>query len=365
MTASANDSLPRSSDDPLAVLGAQLYFDTSLSLHRNQSCATCHNPTQGFIDDRANGVEGMASLGSDNKSLGDRNTPTAAYAALTPVFQFVNGEYKGGLFHDGRANTLADQAAGPPLNPIEMGLVDKQMLVDRLSEKQTYIDTFKKLFGADVFNDASQVYQGMSNAIMAFEQTNLFMPFDSKYDRYLRGEVKLTKEEELGKVLFFSEQFTNCNQCHQLSRSPIYAKETFTNYQYHNIGVPENKALRAVTGVTAKDMGLFHNPQINQASAKGKFKVPTLRNVAITGPYMHNGVFQDLTTVIQFYDKYNNPVRKLNPETGKPWAQPEIAANLDLKNLEKGPALDDRRVNALVAFLKTLTDQRYETLLVK
>ncbi|TBR38082.1 methylamine utilization protein MauG [Marinomonas agarivorans] len=361
MASFAADTLPRNSDEPLAMLGSQLYFDKNLSINRNQSCATCHNPAKGFVDDRDNGVNGMASLGSDGKSIGDRNAPTAAYAAFTPVFHLKKGEYVGGMFHDGRANTLADQAAGPPLNPAEMGLTSKQLFVDRIKENPAYVIAFQKEFGAKILADSEKAYEAMSQAIMAFEQTDLFMPFDSKYDRYLRGEVKLSQEEELGKTLFFSEQFTNCNECHQLSRSPIYNKETFTNYQYRNIGVPENVELRQKNGVAGKDFGLLNNPAVDEATAKGKFKVPSLRNIAVTGPYMHNGVFQNLTTVIHFYDKYNNPNRKLNPETGRAWAAPEVVENLDLATLEKGPALDERRVNALVAFLKTLTDKRYES----
>ncbi|WP_346433223.1 hypothetical protein [Marinomonas rhodophyticola] len=128
--------------------------------------------------------------------------------------------------------------------------------------------------------------------------------------------------------------------------------------------MPANPALMAFNG-NKKDLGLLDNPMIDDPKQAGKFKVPSLRNVAVTGPYMHNGVFKDLRTVVLFYDKYNNPMRKLNPETGEPWAEPEVAENIDLVSLEKGPALPDQRVDAIVAFLKTLTDQRYEPLLEK
>ena len=358
---SKQPSLPLASNDPLAVLGGQLYFDKNLSLNRNQSCATCHNPAKGFIDDRDNGVSSMVSLGSDNVSLGDRNTPTAAYAALSPLFsKNAEGKYIGGQFHDGRASSLAQQAAGPPLNPGGMALISEQQVLDRINESAQYQAQFTALFNEQVLSDAGVAYQAMSDAIMAFEQTELFMPFDSKYDRYLRGEVAFTDQEELGRTLFFSQQFTNCNQCHQLNSSPFYATESFTDFSYHNIGVPENKALRAVNGVTAIDFGLFNNPEASFESEQGKFKVPTLRNVAVTGPYMHNGIFQDLKTVVLFYDKYNNVTRTNNPETGELWGQPEVGINLATE-LTDGPALPDKRVDAIVAFLKTLTDARYES----
>ncbi|WP_242603195.1 cytochrome c peroxidase [Marinomonas sp. MED121] len=356
-------SLPVATDDPKAILGSQLYFDVNLSLNRNQSCATCHNPAKGFIDDRDNGVSGMASLGSDQVSIGDRNTPTAAYAALSPLFsKKQDGSYIGGQFHDGRASSLADQAAGPPLNPGEMAMLSKDQVLQRINENAFYKTQFAALFGEEVLVNSETAYQGMSDAIMAFEQTELFMPFDSKYDRYLRGEVAFNDQEELGRTLFFSEQFTNCNQCHQLNSSPFYATETFTDFTYHNIGVPENLALRKINGVTEKDLGLFANPDVNGQSEQGKFKVPSLRNVAVTGPYMHNGVFQDLRTVVLFYDKYNNVTRKVNPESGTNWLDPEVTQNL-APELTDGPALDDQRIDAIVAFLKTLTDERYEALI--
>jgi len=168
-------------------------------------------------------------------------------------------------------------------------------------------------------------------------------------------------------TLFFSQQFTNCHLCHQLQPRPAQAEETFSNYEYHNIGVPVNTALRRLNGLaeTHVDHGLLEHPAIDDAAQAGKFKTPTLRNVAVTAPYMHNGVFKDLRTVVLFYNKYNSKSskRQINPETGEQWAPPEVAENLSLEELEHGPALDNRRIDALVAFMKTLTDQRYEHLL--
>lgn len=348
------------------LLGQQLFFDTNLSKQRTQSCATCHAPDKGFTDHRGQGVAAAASLGDDGKSLGDRNAPSAAYAALTPPFyQNKDGHYVGGQFWDGRANTLADQAAGPPLNPVEMGMPDKASIIARLQENLTYQAQFKTLYGQDIFTTPDTAYAAMTDAIAAFEATDFFAPFDSKYDRYLRGEYELTSQEELGRTLFFSEQFTNCNQCHQLRPTPGSKDETFSNYEYHNIGVPENTALRAINGATVKDYGLFNHPAITDEAQKGKFKTPTLRNIAVTGPYMHNGVFKDLRTVVLFYNKYNSrsEKRQINPETGQRFAPPEVPENLSLVELEHGPALTDKRIDALVAFLKTLTDQKYEHLL--
>ena len=351
-----------------AQLGQQLFFDTRLSANRSESCASCHAPQAGFAYPRNNAAQGAVSLGDDGHSLGDRNAPTASYAMFSPDFQLTDeGVYKGGQFHDGRAKDLQEQAGGPPTNPIEMGMPSTAALMARLQEIPLYRKNFTALYGADIFAQPDQAYKAMTDSIAAFERTEEFAPFDSKYDRFLRGEYQLSPEEELGRTLFFSQQFTNCNQCHQLKASPRAKGETFSNYEYHNIGVPVNSVARAVNGVSPEyiDRGLLDNPAVSDPAQAGKFKVPTLRNVAITGPYMHNGVFKDLRTVVLFYNKYNSRsrARQINPETGETWQAPEVDQNISLKELESGPALTDQRIDALVAFMKTLTDKRYEALL--
>lgn len=353
-----------------AELGKALFFDPNLSKNRTQACATCHNPANAFTDPRETAVGRAVSLGDDGTSLGDRNTPTAAYAKFAPKFQRLkDGRYVGGQFLDGREPDLAGQAGGPPLNPIEMGMPDKASVVKRLWEYPPYVTAFAKLFGPKVTDDTDAAYAAMTQAIAAFEQTEEFAPFDSKYDRFLKGEAKLTDQEELGRLLFFSQQFTNCNQCHQLHAVQPAKGETFTNYQFHNIGIPVNTAVRQANGSKPGriDHGLLDNPAVTDKAQDGKFKVPTLRNVAVTGPYMHNGVFKDLRTTVLFYNRYNtkDPERLINPETGKPFRAPEVPATLSVKELTHGPALDDKRIDALVAFMKTLTDRRYEALLEK
>ncbi|WP_298376289.1 cytochrome c peroxidase [Azospirillum sp.] len=352
-------------------LGEFLFFDTSLSFNNSQACANCHNPMAGFADPRDGGVGGAASVGADGRSIGDRNAPTASYARFSPPFSITsNGKAVGGQFHDGRAADLKAQAGGPPLNPGEMGMTSKAQVLERLKENPSYARAFVALYGAGVLDDAERAYDAMTDALGRYEQTDFFAPFDSKYDRHLRGDYRMTAEEELGMTLFFSTQFTNCNLCHQLKPMPASNGETFTKYEHHNIGVPVNERLRASNGKGVRhiDHGLQENPASARAKARnGLFKTPTLRNVAVTGPYMHNGVFANLDTVIRFYNSYNSqaPKAAINPETGKPWGKPEVAVNLSRKELETGPALDERRIQALVAFLKTLTDARYEHLIPK
>ena len=202
----------------------------------------------------------------------------------------------------------------------------------------------------------------MTKAIASFERSDEFSTFDSKYDRYLKGEYDLTPLEDLGMSIFFSNNNNSCASCHVL-KGEGKTGETFTNYEFHNIGVPVNKELRVKNGVNEKDLGLAANPNIkNKDENLGKYKTPTLRNVAVTAPYMHNGVFKDLRTVVEFYDKYNNKERTLNPETNLPWDEPEHKDTISLKEL-KANAQTDKKIDALVAFMKLLTDKRYEHLI--
>jgi cytochrome c peroxidase len=348
-------------------LGEALFSDTNLSKNRTMACSTCHMPDMGLTDHRKNDAGMAVSRGDEGKSLGDREAPSAAYAAFNPPFHRDDeGNYVGGNFWDGRASTLEDQAGGPPLNPVEMGMTDKASVEARIRENKDYVAAFKAFYGDSVFDKEGDAYAALTKAIASYERTPALSTFDSRYDRYLKGEVKFTDQEELGRTLFFSTQFASCSQCHDL-KGPDgrFESSTFTSYKYFNIGVPENAAVRKLNGKqeTYVDTGLGQNPLIKEDPKQiGKFKVPTLRNVAVTGPYMHNGVFKDLRTVILFYNKYNSKKksRQINPETGQRWADPEVKDNLALEKLQVGPGMDDKRVDALVAFLKTLTDKRYE-----
>ncbi len=343
-----------------AALGAMLFSDPDLSIGRNQSCATCHDPAHGFADPRKNAANGAVSVGSEGRAHGVRNAPTVSYAAFAPRFHTDDqGRYVGGQFLDGRADTLEAQAGGPLLNPLEMAMPDQASVVARLKEKPAYVEAFGRLFGPGTLASDTRAFAALTEALAAYERSAEVSPFDSKYDRSLRGEYTMTDQEELGRVLFFSTQFTNCHLCHQIEPQGSRA-EIFSNYRFHNIGVPANPDLRVPA-----DHGLRAGRHLKDRRQDGRFKVPTLRNVAVTGPYMHNGVFRDLRTVILFYNSYvtKSDARRINPETGRPFAPAEIGGTLSRAELLDAPALDDRRIDALVAFLNTLTDARYEPLL--
>jgi len=360
-------SLVTAAADDLTNLGRSLFFDTNLSVDRNQACASCHEPGFAFADGRDNGTFGAVSLGGDGVSIGDRNAPSIVYANQIPEFhRNNNSEYVGGFFLDGRSPTMADQAGKPLLDPAEMRMPDKKSVVDRIRENPSYVDALTALFGDEILADDNQTFSAMIESIVAFEHSDLFAPFDSKYDRFIRGEYEMTRDEEVGRLLFFS-QLVNCHACHLLDTREKTAREIFSNHKYHNIGVPVNVIVRGKNGLgeAHRDLGLLENEQVDDSAQAGKFRVPSLRNVAVTGPYMHNGVFAELRTAILFYDKYlvGNRASDINPETGVRWRGPEVAENIDFTLLQRGQPITAVSAASLEAFLRTLTDARYESLL--
>lgn len=352
--------LPIQADASLVEFGRALFFDPELSATRNQSCASCHDPQTGFADSRRVAADGAVSIGDDGRSRGTRNTPAIAYAALVPPFERDKDGYIGGLFLDGRAGSLEAQAAEPFVNPLEMAMPDPQAVVDRVLANPDYVAALETHFGTQVLDDTTETFAAVTHAIAQFERSPAFLVFDSRYDRFLKGEIELDIEEELGRRLFFSD-LTNCMQCHLLETTHAAEHEPFSNQRYHNIGIPANPALE----LGAPDGGLGDRTDLEDPAARGRFRTPTLRNVAVTAPYMHNGVFQELETAIRFYNQYlvNNAVVGTNPETGEPWGPPEVADNIDRERLELGQPLSDAHVRHLTAFLRSLTDRRYEHLL--
>ena len=384
------------------LLGDSLFHDKNLSKNGTQSCASCHDPEAGFTDQRdEHGLSGntayAASLGDDGLSLGDRNAPTAAYAALSPEFskgarqrqgqqQVTHGSYSGylgGQFWDGRESNLAGQAGGPPTNPLEMGMTDKAAVVEVLTSNSEYVEAFEYLYGSDIFNETDAAYDAMADAIAEFESIDSeeFFPFDSKYDRTLAFPVTYQYPYEskasIGETLFFSSDFS-CAACHQLNALGD-RQEAFTSFEYHNIGVPENTELktqrnnRGIDNAFTIDFGLANNSNVlaeDLDAAKGKFKVPTLRNIAVTAPYMHNGVFNTIEGVLAFYEhariRGRDEISTVeNPETNTLFTEPEVDLNIahDLLSASSKSLLDDGNLEAIECFLMTLTDEKYEHLL--
>lgn len=352
--------------DTVETLGAVLLTDRNLSISRTQSCISCHSPNLAFTDPRALGsIRGAVSRGADGRSLGDRNAPTLLYSALAPDFAIdAQGQPRGGFFHDGRAATLEAQAAGPLLDPTEMAMPDKAAVAARIKEDPVYTAAFPRLFGDRVLEDPDLTFAAVTQALAAANRTAEFAPFSSRYDRSLKGDVQLTALESEGLALFFHR--ARCADCHAAGDS---LRETFTNSGYFNLGVPVNRGVRAQNGSKPGhvDRGVRTARPDIPAAHDGKFKVPTLRNVAVTGPYLHNGLMANLRTVILFHNRWSSPdaAARPNPETGRAWDEPEVPGTVDREKLALAPTLTEAEIDALLAFLATLTDAGFESLLPK
>lgn len=375
---------------PEERLGRALFKDTNLSLNKNQSCETCHSLGSEGLDAKGNNkpfvktatfidpdniINGTAvSDGSDPRLFGGLNAPSAGYAAFSPPFHYdeTEGLYFGGQFWNGRASYLRDQAAGPPINPVEMALPNKEAVVERLQKNKNYVRDFITVYGIDlgaVETDGSDepgvktAYDAMALAIEAFERSSEFNRFTSKFDFVETGSTDYTEQEQLGADLFD----THCAGCHEGTREEVDSgnliQGLMTDFSYDNIGTPANVNIPGFNPATP-DLGLGGNPVViadgRAADEMGKQKVMTLRNIAITAPYMHNGVLQTLEQVVHFYNTRDKKDRVCanNNDPGfgiDCWPAPEVADNVNTDELGDLGLLPADEA-AIVAYLKTFTD---------
>jgi cytochrome c peroxidase len=331
-----------------AYVGQKLFFDTNLSTPAGQSCATCHDPYHAFTDPDLNVP---TSEGVIPGRFGNRNTPTAAYAKYSPDFHFDSdeGTWVGGQFWDGRASTLEEQAKGPFLNPIEMNNPDRAAVVNKV-KASAYAVHFRAIFGATSLDDVESAYDHIAEAIAAFERTAAFAPFSSKYDAYLAGTATLAPAEARGLALFEDPSKGNCAACHLSRPAADGTPPLFTDFTYDNIGLPRNlknpfyKELAFnPAGSAFRDRGL--GATVDDPSLDGAFKVPTLRNLSHTAPYMHNGIFMNVSQVVHFY----------NTRDTATWPAPEFPATMNTEELG-ALGLTQTEENDLATFLLTLND---------
>jgi len=364
------------------LLGQLLFEDQELSLHRNQSCASCHSlqpsagryrinrQVPGFVDP-VNVRKGTAvSVGSVEGAQGSLNAPSAGYAAFSPPFHWDNAEglYVGGQFWSGRASTLVEQAKKPFLNPVEMAMPSEWSVVQRILRQASYQPLFQDVYGIDLNaitkNQSEKVFKLVAQAISAFEKSPALNKFNSKFDYVLAGKTTFTPLESKGFELFNREDKGNCAACHisaatQNEQGQI-VPPLFTDFTYDNIGLPRNVK---IPNNPEPDLGLGGREDIVKADPEGlelgKHKVMTLRNIALTAPYGHNGVMATLEEIVHFYNArdtlgmvFNNQDRRF-ARTG--WPAPEVLDNVnhdELGNL----GLSFAEEKAIVTFLKTLTD---------
>ena len=219
-------------------LGKLLFFETSLSTPPGQACSACHDPEVAFADPES---DLPVSKGARPGIYGSRNDMTIAYAAFVPPLHRnkKEGIWVGGLFWDGRANSLAEQAQGPPLNPLEMANTDTLTIVEKL-RVLSYAELFTEVYGPEALRNPSKAFANMADAIEAYEKTSEVSPFSSKYDHWLRGDIELSQQELRGLRLFEAEDKGNCAACHPSrpaeDRSPALLPEKFRlqgSFVYH------------------------------------------------------------------------------------------------------------------------------------
>jgi cytochrome c peroxidase len=330
-------------------LGKLLFFEKSLSTPPGQACSACHAPEVAFADPES---DLPVSKGARPGVYGNRNDMMITYAAFVPPLHWdeEEGVWVGGLFWDGRANSLAEQAQGPPLNFLEMANPDTLTIAKKLRDL-SYSALFTEVYGLNALSNPATAFNNMANAIEAYEKTSEFSPFNSKYDHWLRGETELSEQELRGLKLFEAEDKGNCAACHPSRPAADGSLPLFTDFTYDNLGVPRNPenpfySLQSdlnPDGFAFVDLGL--GKTLNDPAQNGKFRVPSLRNVAVTPPYMHNGVFKTLFNVVAFY----------NTRDLAQWPTPEVSENVNMEELGK-LGLTNQELEDLVAFLGTLTD---------
>ena len=334
---------------PKQMLGKNLFFDKNLSTPPGQACVDCHSPETGFGNPNQ---DLPVSRGVHVDRFGNRNDLPAGYAGFSPEFHYDADEelYVGGQFWDGRAANLAEQAKGPFLNPLEMANPDEQAVIEKVRNSD-YAGLFKEVFGADALQNTEEAYNLVAKAIAEYENSAELNQFNSKYDFYLAKKVALTEQEMRGLALFEDENKGNCSACHPSQPGPDGSPPLFTDYTYDNLGVPKNpenpfyylpKNLNP-DGVNFVDLGL--GSIVNKPEENGKFKVPSLRNIAKTSPYLHNGIFKTIRQVVVFY----------NTRDVGPWSPPEVSVNVNRDELGD-LGLSEQEVDDIAAFLNTLTD---------
>lgn len=297
--------VPIPSDNPPTVetvsLGRRLYYDPILSSDNTVSCATCHDPKYGFADPKP------VSEGVRHQK-GNRNSPPVTNAAYFHV-----------QFWDGRAPSLEKQSEGPPQNPVEMSNPSLAQVEKRLNADSTYRQLFAKAWGPGPIT-----YEMVAKSIASFERTVVAgnSPFDQW--KYGHDEKAVSPAVKRGFVVFTSANKGNCAACHLVGDQ--YA--LFTDNKFHNVGIGADFS-------QIIDPGLF--AVTHQESDRGLFKTPSLRNIAMTAPYMHDGSLKNLKDVMDFYIGAGNS-----------------NANLD-KQIHALDFLTGQEREDLLAFLNSLT----------
>jgi cytochrome c peroxidase len=399
--------LMRPQDAPLsavALLGKQIFFDPSLSASGTQSCASCHSAQHSYAPDNAFPVQlGGAHMNQPGYrpppslaylyrqapfSIGPDQGDTDAPVDMTQLAAQAAGVQRaqktalaapaapamvpqGGLFWDGRADTLQIQALGPLMNPVEMANATEEDVARKLLQTR-YVDQFKQMFGPAIVNNPSLLISEAMFAVGRYQtEDQSFHAFTSKYDYWLEGKARLTHAELHGLQLFNDKDKANCAGCHLSQPGKDGLPPVFTDTQYEALGVPRNPAIPANKDPNFFDMGVcgpFRDDLKKETQYCGMFLTPTLRNVAERKVFFHNGVYHDLKQVMDFYNLRNTAPEKIYPRDASGKVQKyndlpaQYHANVDVadapfdRKFGDQPAMTDQDIQDIIAFMKTLSD---------
>ncbi|NHN87416.1 cytochrome-c peroxidase [Acetobacter sp. LMG 1627] len=389
----------------MAEIGKAIFYDKSLSGSGKLSCASCHDPHNHY------GPSGASSVflgGSALSDEGKRTIPSLTYLERQPAFSIgpddpasegenapvlpastaaaahgaksatntqssaTNLVPQGGLFWDGRADTLQQQARGPLYDPAEMASTPHKVLATL--ENAPYGEPLKQFAGPAGERSPAFLLDEAMFALARYQiEESSFHPYSSKFDDWLEGKDHFTAAEVRGYRLFNDPAKGNCAACHVDTVGRNRLPPLFTDHQYEALGIPRNKALKKTHDASYYDVGVCDQPADGRFPVGdycGMFTTPTLRNAATRKVFFHNGVFHSLDDVMDFY-----VLRDLQPgrfysrdSHGKVVLYDDIPkkyrknvdvsdAPFDRKPGDK-PALTEDERQAIIAFLKTLTDRK-------
>lgn len=354
-----------SAADRVAV-GDKLFNELRLSAGGRQACATCHVAERGHAD-AAGTFLPLGGPKIDQQGL--RSSPTLNYLNGNPAFGFdAQGRPRGGSTWDGRADTRAAQALGPLLAANEMANADTAAVV-RAVRALPYFGELQFAYALAATATDTQVLAATQQALQDYQAGDPdYQPYSSKFDLVQQGRASFTAQEARGLAAFNDPQRGNCADCHTSTTPAGQAGPLFTNFRYFALGVPRNGSA-ATADPTFFDMGLCGPLRTDLATRTdlcGLFKVPTLRNVALTGPYFHNGAVATLEDAVAFY-----ATRDIDPTRWYPVVNGAVQRFNDLPVAYRGnvtqqapfglrpgdaPRLSAQDVTDIVAFLRTLSD---------
>ncbi|MCT7318317.1 cytochrome-c peroxidase [Ralstonia sp. CHL-2022] len=372
MMATRHPSVPA-----MTALGKALFFDPAMSASGKLACASCHSPTHAYGPPNDLSVQ---LGGTGMNKTGVRAAPSLRYLQNVPSFSehFYESDGNdsedqgptGGYTWDGRVSSTHDQARIPLLSGHEMANGTQASVVAKLRNGR-HAQTFRQVFGNDILDNEDTAFRAALMVLEVFQETpSEFYPYDSKYDAFLRKQAKLSPQEMRGLQAFADPAKGNCASCHVSAIKQDGAFPAFTDFGHIAVGVPRNRTLAANADPKFFDLGLCGPDRTDlkdRADYCGRFRTPSLRNVALRKTFFHNGAIHSLEDAVRFYAQRDTQPQQWYPRKADGAVDkfddlpPQYRANVNMEPPFGGkpgdkPVLSEADVRDIVAFLKTLTD---------